>query len=304
MLAGMNLLWACSYVVVKIGLGDLDPLALVFWRFAAAFVVLFLWLLIRRCPVRMARGDALRIVSAGLLLGSSNWLWVAGINLSYATDASLLYVFEPIWGILLAGIVLRERILWTTIAGLGLVLFGLAALSNFDLAAFGFSGGGVGMGNLLVVVGLICEGCFSIVLKPMARRVPALVTTAGALGVALVVIAIPIALRGHLPVPTRMSALLAIAYLAFICTVVGYTLWIQIMKHVPVGVMLFTVFIQPVVGPFVAAAALGEAIDARVITGGAFLIAGMAAAVMGHVRSQRRVVSAMADDAIGVTGTV
>lgn len=301
LLSGMNLLWACSYVVVKVGLGELDPLSLVFWRFAAALIVLLGIIAVRRPPVRLAGGGIARIAAAGILLGGSNWLWVEGINLSHAADASLLYAFEPVWGILLASIILRERVLWTTVAGLAFVLLGLGALSNFDLAAFGIGGGGVGLGNLLVVLGLVCEGFYSVTLKPVARRSPALVTTAGTLLVALAVISIPIASRGALPVPARAGPLLAVAYLALVCTVVGYTLWVHVMKHVPVGAMFFTIFIQPLVGPFIAAAALGEAIDARILTGGAFLIAGMAVAVVGHVRSERR---AAIDGAVAVSGAV
>ncbi len=304
LLAGMNLLWAGSYVVVKVGLDSLDPLALVFWRFLLAIAILGAIVAVRRVRFAPSRVDALRILTAGLFLGFSNWLWVSGINLSNASDASLLYVFEPIWGIFLASVLLRERLLATTVAGLVLVLTGLAALSNFDLAAFGFNGGGVGAGNLLVILGLACEGFFSITLKPLARRVPATVTTLAVLVVALAVISVPILLRGALPAPAGAGGIAAIAYLSVICTVVGYTLWVEVMKHVPVGVMLFTVFVQPVVGPFIAAAALGEPIDGRILTGGAFLIGGMLVSVVGHLRAAKKLANAASDPAVEMAGTV
>jgi len=300
----MNLMWAASYVVVKVGLFSLDPLSLIFWRFLSAVAVLFLVIAIRRTPLAMCRSDALRIFSAGAMLGFSNWLWVSGINISNATDASLLYVFEPIWGILLASIILREKLRLSALAGLSLVIVGLAALADFDPKAFGIEGGGVGFGNLLVILGLVCEGLFSIILKPMTRRVPATVTTAGVLAVALLVIVSAIWARGGLVVPSGAGTVLSVGYLALICTVVGYTLWVEVMKHVPVGVMLFTIFIQPVVGPFIAWAALGEAIDMRVITGGSLLIGGMLVAVVGHVRTKRSDIPAVADDAIEIVGNV
>lgn len=287
-LAGMNILWACSSVAAKFGLQSLDPMALVFWRFASALAILLGWLILRhrRSGVGIARRDVARIVAAGLLLGASNWLWVTGIQHSYATDAALLYVVEPMWGIVLAGIILREKILWTTFAGFGCVLFGLAALSGFDLGSFGFSKNNVGFGNLLVVLGLLAEGGFSIVLKPLACRIPAPVTTASVLAVALTVIAATLASRSAIPVPADAKAILAIGYLSIICTVIGYTLWMHVMRHVPVGIMLFTIFIQPLAGPVIAAVTLGEPLDARVFTGGALLLSGMAIAVGGHLRWQ------------------
>ena len=104
--------------------------------------------------------------------------------------------------------------------------------------------------------------------------------------------------------PAGVGGIAAIAYLSVICTVVGYTLWVEVMKHVPVGVMLFTVFVQPVVGPFIAAAALGEPIDGRILTGGAFLIGGMLVSVVGHLRAAKKLANAASDPAVEMAGTV
>ncbi|MFA4874081.1 MAG: DMT family transporter [bacterium] len=288
LLVAMNLFWAGSYAVVKIGLDSMDPLALVFWRVLIAFVVMAGWIAWRRPSLRIDLRDGLRIAGAGLLLAVSNILWVTGIDYSHATDASLLYVFEPIWGIILASIFLREKLRPMAIAGLAIVIVGLLRLSDFDFAKFGWSSGKIGFGNALVVIGLLAESFFSIILKPIAQRRSAIVVTAGVLLVTATVLAVPMAIRGSFEVPTNAQALLPIAYLSLICTVAGYTLWVAIMRHMPVGVMLFTIFIQPIAGPFIAAAALGESIDSRVLSGGALLIAGMAVAVGGHFLRSRR----------------
>ncbi|MFH0799952.1 MAG: DMT family transporter [Pseudomonadota bacterium] len=300
----MGVLWAGSNSVVKMGLGSIDPLALVFWRFAVAFAVLAIWIAIKRYSLRIGRGDLLRIGGAGLLLASSNLLWVAGIGMSRASDASLLYVFEPVWGILLASIILKEKLRATTIVGLLFVLLGLAVLSGFNAGAFGLKASGSAVGNLLVVAGLICEGLYSIVLKPLAARVSAPVVTAGNLAVAAAVTAIPMGLRGGFSVPSGAGALFSIAYLSIICTVIGYTLWVAVMKHAPVGLMLFTVFIQPIAGPLIAAGFLGEHLDAHLLLGGAPLIIGMFIAVAGHLRGERRNAAMSNAVAISIAGGV
>jgi len=286
LLAMMNLFWAGSYAVIKYGLEGMDPLALVFWRLVFGLLILLAWISMRGSSLRLGRGDLFRISLAGLLLASSSLLTVTGIEMSNATDASLLYAFEPVWGIILASIILKERFLITTAAGLVLVLAGLVRLSGLDISAALWTGPGVvGVGNLIVVAGLLTESFFTIVLKPVAKERDAAVIFAGVLAVAVAALAVPVGVRGDLSLPASGRSLFAIAYLSVICTAMGYTLWVAMMRHIPVNVMLFTIFIQPVAGALIATFALGEAIDGRLIAGGALLMAGMAIAVVGHMRA-------------------
>lgn len=283
----MNFLWAASSTVVKWGLGSFDPLVLVFWRFALAFVALASFAVIRRHSFRMSFGTLLRICLAGVLSSGSNLLWVIGTDMSHATDASLLYTFEPIWGILLAGLVLKERIHLTTIAGFFLVIMGLGSLSNFNLASFGLGTNSVTLGNLLIVAGLFCEGSLSVALKPLSGRLSAPVVMAGVTAVNVLLLSVPMTLRGGFEIEFSSPFLICVAYLAVVCTALGYTLWVSVMRHVPVGIMLFTTFIQPVFGPFIAAAFIGEKIDSRVIAGGALLLSGMLVSVLGYLSSKK-----------------
>lgn len=297
LLIWMNILWGGSNSVVKMGLNSLDPLALVFWRFLTALAILIVWIAVKRYPIKIEPRCILRIVCSGFLLASSNLLWVTGISMSHATDASLLFVFEPVFGIFLAGIILKEKIRMTTIAGLMLVILGFVILSNFSVGALGQ----VAVGNLLLVTNFVVEALYSVVLKPIARKVPAPVIVAGNLIVVVALTSIPMAIRDNFPVPSDRDAIFAIAYLAPVCTVVGYTLWVAVMKHVEVGMMFFTLFMQPISGTLIAAIFIGEALSARLIGGALPLLIGMLIAVMGHLRGERRD-RAMLDEALPVVG--
>ncbi|MBN1282548.1 MAG: DMT family transporter [Proteobacteria bacterium] len=294
----MNLFWAGSYSVMKYGLGSMDPLSLVFWRLVAAFAILALWIAARRHDLRIGWRDGARVALAGLLIAFSSYSTVKGVELSNAIDASLLYVFEPVWAIALACIVLRERMLFTTLAGLAIALAGLARLSGFDPKSLGFAGGGVGVGNLLIVAGLLTEAFFSIILKPASARRPAAVLFAGVLFTAACALAVPMQMRQGFAVPLDGRSLFAIGYLAVICTALGYTAWVAVLGRVPLSVMEFTIFIQPVAGALIANAALGEPIDARVGAGGALCVLGMIVAVTGHIRHAGGRASRLAEEAL------
>jgi drug/metabolite transporter (DMT)-like permease len=287
LLAVMNIFWGASYSVVKFGLNTMDSSALVFWRIFLSFILISIYILIKRPSLKLSRSDIVRISLTGLLMASAHSLWVAGVGLSHATDASLLYSFEPIIGILLATVILRERLYPTTIIGLIIVIIGLFRLADFDLASFDFSSKKTAIGNLMIVSGIICEGLFSVILKPVAKKRSASVVTAGTFLVASAVMLLisgnKIFSVGH----WSYSEALSLAYLIIICTVIGYTLWVRMMKDVPVGVMMFTLFIQPVAGTFIASVTLREVVDERVMIGGTLLLAGMMIAVIGHANRSR-----------------
>lgn len=288
LLAVMNLFWAGSYSVMKYGLASLDPLSLVFWRLSIGFIILAGWIAIRRYDLRIGWRDGLRVASSGICIAISSYLTVIGVEMSHASDASLLYVFEPVWAIILACIFLKERMLMSTILGLVIAIAGLVRLSGFDIATGGLPDSGVGLGNALIVIGLMSEGLFSIMLKPASKRRPVVVLLAGVLLVASLTLAIPMHFKNGFSLAIDRAGIFSIGYLAVICTALGYSVWVAVLRHVPLSVMEFTIFIQPIAGMLIATAALGEPIDNRVIWGGALCIAGMAVAVTGHIRYAKK----------------
>jgi len=284
----MNLVWAGSYVATKFGLKTMSPLAFVFWRMGVAAVLLLMWIFIRRMKWQLTKRDVVRIVILGAVIAGSHFLWVTGLNYTSASDASLLYAFEPIWSIILASLILKERFSVTMGLGLGLAFIGLVVLSNIQTATLGsFFTASVALGNLMIVAGLFCESLFSIVAKPLALRQSAIVVIALALVVTEILLAGPLFLSGGFSVPKTITEIGSLAYLAIPCTVVGYVLWVNVMQYIPVNVMLYTIFVQPVVGPVIATVVLGEVLEQRHFKGGIFMLAGVCIAVISYLLAHR-----------------
>ncbi len=284
----MNVVWSGSYVAVKIGLETMPPLALIFWRMGVSAIILCVWVFVKRIPFKLPKRVLVRVAALGTMTAISHILWVTGLKYTNASDAALLYTFEPIWAIALASIVLKER--FRPVMGVGLLLSftGLVILSRVSFSTIDqLFGASVAFGNMLIVVGLFCESSFSIVAKPLADKTSAAVAIAGALIVTDLITAVPLALSGEFAFPKTSTEIAAILYLSIPCTVVGYVLWIKTMRKLPVNVMCYTIFVQPIVGPVIAVVTLGETMGSRAFAGGAFLLAGVFVAVFSHVRAHR-----------------
>jgi drug/metabolite transporter (DMT)-like permease len=257
---------------MKIATGSLDPLAIVFWRMLIAALILTGWCIFKRYRFSISSRDFFRMCAVGVLSATSHFLVVLGISYSHAADASLLYVIEPVWGIVLASLVLKER--FSPWMGLGLVLV-IAGVIVLSLDA-------IVVGNAIIVIGLICEGSFSVAIKPVVDRYPAAMIMTVILWTCVLFLAVPTFVMTSRIVPATVGEWGEIFYLAIFCSVIGYLGWIVIMRHVPVNVMYFSIFIQPITGPFIAWMIIGENIGTGLIAGGILLVCGMLSAIISH----------------------
>ena len=142
-----------------------------------------------------------------------------------------------------------------------------------------------------MLCGVFADGLFSPVAKPACERYPARVVLTTALFFTALFL-FPFALFS----PLRQNELswqpvASILYLAIPCTCFGWTLWIYFLKKLPVNVIALTVFIQPVVGPFIAHFWLGEQIGSRIWFGGSVIIAAIAIALFKRNSSKEELIA-------------
>lgn len=283
----MNSVWAGSYTVMKLATGSLSPLVIVFWRMLIAALMLMLWCFVRRYSWRIKTHDLGRMFFVGTLSAISHLLVVTGINYSQAGEASLLYVIEPVWGIILATLFLKER--FSKLMGLSVILvfIGAAIISLNSNSSHHISGMMAAVGNIIIAVGLICEGSFSIAIKPVINKYPVEVTLTIILFSSALVLFLPTIFVAPRVVPISQGEWIQILYLAFFCSVIGYLGWLTIMKHVPINVMNFSIFLQPIMGPFIAWLFIGEKITSAMLVAAIFLIMGLFIAITSHIKGSR-----------------
>ena len=106
----MAAIWGVNFSVLKVVLGDLDPLALNALRFPLASLAL--WTLVRRLP--RSAGPTPAAVGRVLLLGvlgniAYQLCFILGLDWTFAGNASLLLATTPIWTVILSSAVGHER---------------------------------------------------------------------------------------------------------------------------------------------------------------------------------------------------
>jgi drug/metabolite transporter (DMT)-like permease len=240
--------WALGTVVSKVALDDVPPLTLLPLQLAASVTVLAALMRIRGIPFRTGAPPLLGRL--GLLNpGLAYALSLVGLTSITVSTSVLLWALEPLLILLLAGIVLGERVT-PAIVALSLVAFAGVAIVIVDPGA----GPGALVGVALTAVGVGCCAVYTVVARrflPDAPETSSVVLSqqAHALGLALVV-AVLLGLAGG---GIRATGLTAAGLASAIASGVlyyaaAYWFYLGALRHVPAAVAASSFFLIPVIG--------------------------------------------------------
>lgn len=269
-----NVFWGGTYSAFK-DLGQwLSPGQVVTLRFGVATTVLLAcwpWM-----PGNAPRGrDLFKTLVMGLLVFVAGpRLQVIAAQAGQAGDLSVLMALDPLVVTVGAALILRETVPARRWLGFGFGMLGVVLLSRVWRPDFHLAGLGA---NLIFIASFFCEAAYSVMGKPLIQR-------AGFLKVATLALAGGMVVNLLLDGPSTVQAAQTlplrgwwqIAYLAVICTAIGYGVWYAAMRVVPVNVVAMTVFTQPFAGTLIAVALLGEALHLGQLWGGVAIAIGLA----------------------------
>jgi drug/metabolite transporter (DMT)-like permease len=291
--AGSNLLWAGSYVAGKAALDEIPFVTLNVLRFALAGAIYapLVWRGRAALP-RDRLGLAMLVGIAGLGFVCNKGLEFAGLSLTTATDTALLITTESAVTLLLAVLVLGERLRPLTAAALGLAAAGVYVLVEGGRVAPRLPAGAQAGGDLLVVASLVLESGATICSAALLRRGHALVVTGAAVLLSLAVwtpAAGAVAVRDGLP-HLSAGAWAGVAYLAIVTTCVAYGGWLWSLQWVSAQDVTPLLLLQPLAGTVIAAVVRGERPTAATFAGGGLVLAGVLLVGAGgrHTRNDER----------------
>ena len=266
--AAMAVIWGIPYLFIKIAVGELTPVTLVFFRTALGTLILL--------PLAAATG--------GLRPLLPYWRWVlaytvveVGLPWFLLSDAErrlsssltgLLIASVPLIGALITWLTRGdERLDARRVGGLGLGLIGVAALVGLDVSFRDL--GAVGE------VGLVAIGYATgpIIVSRRLPNLPSMGVVAASLLLTALIYA-PLALRQLPSTMPSTRVILAVAVLGVVCTAIAFLLFFALIAEVgPVRATIITYF-NPAVALLLGVLLLREPITVGAIVGFALILSG------------------------------
>lgn len=268
--------WASAFLCGKVALAELSALTAGAWRYGLAALVLlpFAWRRRGAADVRAAwRPLAIMVVCGGVLYP---WAFLAALQRTSATNASLLVALNPALTCLLAPLVGES---WTRsgLLGIALALVGAAlVITHGDVAVLTRLTAAHG-GDLLALVAAAVWAMFNLAARGVVAHVPharinAIVYGLG--GAALFALAGP-EHPWQQVTNASAAALAALAAMAVLSSVLAGQLFLYGVHRIGVSRTVVFIYLVPVLTAAAATLFLGEPLLPAQIVGGAAVLAGV-----------------------------
>ena len=255
MLLALCLLWGVTWPAMKIALADIPPLSMRTLTAAAGAVSLLAICLATRTRLRVAPDAWGHVVVIACLNIGAFSLLTAYAQIAAATSRVTILIYTmPIWAVLLAWMVLREKpnarqLIAVILCALGLVVL-IAPLATR----------GVPLGLLLAVAAGACWGAGTVYVKWARLNMDSLALAFWQLVIAFVMIAAALLLfDGRLDLDhADARSLLATAFSGIVGSGIAYALWFAIVRRLSAATASLGALGIPVVGVLATVLMVGE----------------------------------------------
>ncbi|HEY1392646.1 MAG TPA: DMT family transporter [Methylibium sp.] len=265
-------LWGASFLFMRLGAGELGPIALASLRVTLATVCLLpvLW---RRGQMDVLRRHWKPIFIVGITNSALPFLCFGYAALSITAGlASIFNATSPLWGAVIGWLWLRDRL--TPERVLGLVIgFGGVLWLAWDKASFKPGADAAGWAVLACLAATLFYGLSANYTKRhLAGVAPLAVATGSQLSAALV-LALPAAWAWP-AAPVSLKSWGAVLLLAVLCTAIAYVLYFRLIARIGPANAIAVTFLIPVFAVFWGWVALSEVLTSNMAIGCAVILLG------------------------------
>lgn len=249
----MSVVWGVPYLLIKVAVGELDPVVVVFGRCVLGAAILLPWVVARGHLRGIARHWK-PLLAFTVLEMTGPWLLLSIAEQSLSSSLTGLLVATVPFVAALAARLLgeEERLSPVRIGGMVLGVLGIAALLGLDVAGAQLLAIGA------VVLTVIGYGTAPLIISRQLSQVNGVAASAVALSITTVVYA-PFALpRLDQVRDASADALLAVAGLGVVCTALALALFFQLIREVGPQRALVITFVNPAVAVLLGVLLLGE----------------------------------------------
>ncbi|WP_129782460.1 EamA family transporter [Peristeroidobacter soli] len=241
-------IWGLNFVVMKIGLHDIGPMLLGALRFAAAALPLLLIVRVPKLPWRY-------MAAYGLAQGFGQFAFLfLGLQMGMTAGmASVVMQTQAFFTLLLAAPVLGERARWSQGLGLLVALAGLVLIAT----AHGDGPGQMSLVGFVLTLSAAFMWAVSNLVARLASRIAdydplPFIVWSGVFPI-LPFAVLALWMDGPKTVLRQISGMqtptvLAVLFLAWLSTLLAYSLWTQLLQRHPAGRVTPFSLLVPVVG--------------------------------------------------------
>jgi len=254
------LFWAGNFILGRAFHNDIPPIALAFWRWLGASV-LVTWLALphlRRDHKALTGAWPAVLLLAVLGIASFNTLAYSGLQYTQAINAFLIQSLMPVMIVVLSFLIFRESVTSLQCVGIVVSLSGaVMIIARGDAAAL--MSLSVNRGDFLVMMAIACYAGYSVMLRKKPEVHPlAFICTIFWLGT---LILLPLYLWESMTVAVmqvKLTSLLVIGYVMVFPSIVSYLCYNRGVELVGANRAGLFIHLMPVFGSIMAVLFLGE----------------------------------------------
>jgi drug/metabolite transporter (DMT)-like permease len=285
-----NLVFSTGYAVSRVVLNDVGPATLGLARVLIGGVLLCVWATRRAGSgprVAWTTGDRVRVALMGvvgfaLAFAFGNW----GLAHSTASNAALLITVEPTTLLVLAPLLLGERLSPRETVGAALTLVGATVVVVNGIPGITQSLMPHWRGDLALILSGVAYAAYSLLGHGVLARYPIPTVTAHSVVWGAVSIAPLAVLEWRVgPAPAWTGAAIAgTLYMGVVITALGYAVWNWCLERVGAARVAAFVNVQPLAGALIGVWWLREPLTPFLVAGGLLIVAGLHLTVNGARR--------------------
>ena len=240
--------WSPTWYIIKFQLGYVDPLVSVFYRFFAAAIIIFIYLLIKKKNLKFSLNHHVWFLLFGIFLYSLNYVFFYLSN-TYLISAFPAIVFSTvvIMNILGETFYFKKKPSFKTLIGATIGMLGIIIIFNNEIFNFSLSNG-THIGLFLAFLGTFCASTGNMIYqRNLNNNFPLIETIAYAmLYGSLLTLLITQIKNTQLLFEYTFSYIASLVYLSIVGSIFAFIFYLKLLERVGAGRAGYVGVVMPV----------------------------------------------------------
>ena len=240
--------WSPTWYVIKFQLGYVDPLISVFYRFLAASIIIFIYLLIKKKNLKFSLNYHIWFILFGICLYSLNYAFFYLSN-TYLISAYPAIVFSTvvIMNILGEAFYFKKKPSLKTLIGATIGMVGIVIIFNDEIFNFSLSDG-AHFGLFLALLGTFCASTGNMVhQRNLNNNFPLIQSIAYSMFYGSLVTLLITQIKGtELLFEYSFSYIVSLAYLSIFGSIFAFIFYLKLLEKVGAGRAGYVGVVMPV----------------------------------------------------------